>query len=175
MAATIPGDTCRARKVGGKAGAPPVDPARDARYESAVRIPLALALLIGIGGCYDQPTVPRDKPLSCASTADDECPTGYACIANRVCALKICASDLDCPVGLVCPRGSCAQVTLDGGADTGAIGVAPGEGTESPDGGDAGLEAGAADAPVPVDLFTPADAAGPADTAGPADVTGGRE
>jgi hypothetical protein len=85
-----------------------------------VRFPSAALALLALVGCYEQPTVPRDKPLSCASADEAECPTGYVCIANRVCAPRMCASDLECPAGLACARGACALVaTGDGGADAG--------------------------------------------------------
>jgi hypothetical protein len=124
-----------------------------------VRSSLALLLLLGLVGCYDQPTVPRDKPLSCASTDDGECPTGYACIANRVCALRLCVSDLDCPLGLACVHTSCGLPVTDAG-DDGVINVAPGEGSESPDARDTGVEGGVVDALAGVDLFTPIEDAG---------------
>jgi hypothetical protein len=124
-----------------------------------VRSAFALLLVLGLASCYDQPTVPRDKPLSCSSGDDGECPTGYACIANRVCGLRLCASDLDCPVGLACVHTSCGLPVTDGGADS-IIGVAPGEGTETPDAREAGVEAGATDASPGVDLSTPVEDAG---------------
>ena len=140
-------------------GDPSLAPRCGLGYESNVRSPFALLLLLGLVGCYDQPTVPRDKPLSCASTDDGECPTGYACIANRVCALRLCVSDLDCPVGLACVHTSCGLPVTDAGAD-GIIGVAPGAGSESPDALDASAEVGAVDAVAGVDLSTPVEDAG---------------
>jgi hypothetical protein len=131
-------------------------------YESNVRSTFAaivLTLALGFAGCYDQPTVPRDKPLACKSNDEGECPTGYSCIANRVCALRLCGSDLDCPLGLACLGNSCGLPVTDGGGD-GLIVVAPGEGSETPDAREAGVEVGATDALPGIDPLTPADAAG---------------
>jgi hypothetical protein len=88
-----------------------------------VRSLAVFALLLVVAGCYDQPEIPRDKPLSCTSPDESECPTGFVCVANRVCAPRQCMTEADCPVGLVCARSACvvpAPVAADGGVEDGA-------------------------------------------------------
>jgi hypothetical protein len=92
-----------------------------------VRIVLSLAwVLVAAAGCYQQPEIPRDRPLACASSDEGECPAGFVCVAGRVCAPRQCAADPDCPVGLVCSRSACGlpgTAAGDGGvvaADAGA-------------------------------------------------------
>jgi hypothetical protein len=79
---------------------------------------LLLALLAVTPSCYQRPLIPRDQPLSCGSSDPAECPSGFACVENRICAPEECELAEDCPLGLVCGRTGCAMPgALDGGAD----------------------------------------------------------
>ena len=87
---------------------------------------LALALpACLLVACYQVPTVPVDKPLAC-TPSQPQCPAGYGCVGERVCAPKACVTDSDCPTGagLVCEgsRGCNlpSKVVADGGATDGA-------------------------------------------------------
>ncbi len=83
-------------------------------------------------GCYQQPEIPRDKPLSCTADEPGQCPVGFSCIDKRICASQTCLLAEDCPDGLVCGRNGCALPGAgDGGIDGGTLGVPPG----LPDGG----------------------------------------
>jgi hypothetical protein len=65
-------------------------------------------------GCYTQPVIPPDKPLSCSNAdASGECPKGFACIDRRVCAPTSCEDDSHCPAGLVCTGRGCVLPTTD--------------------------------------------------------------
>jgi hypothetical protein len=65
-------------------------------------------------GCYTQPVIPPDKPLSCSNPdAAGECPKGFACIAYRVCAPTSCEDDSHCPAGLVCTGRGCLLPITD--------------------------------------------------------------
>jgi hypothetical protein len=111
--------------------------------------------------CYEQPPIPRDKPLSCSSNAPGECPAGFSCIDNRICASQICELTEDCPEGLVCGRNGCGLPgSGDGGSDgAGPLGLPPDAGFVS----DAGLPPGVGDAGAPVPT---ADAASAVDLGG---------
>jgi hypothetical protein len=102
--------------------------------------------------CYEQPAIPRDKPLACDDPTDEaECPTGFRCVANR-CATLSCDSDDECPIGLVCNmRTGCGLPAPDGGADGGDGGIVIGEPLTPPDAGGGADRAGSTlpDAPVP--------------------------
>jgi hypothetical protein len=76
-----------------------------------------VAVCASVGACYQQPEIPRDKPLACASDEPGECPAGFSCIANRICAPQACMLSEDCPEGLVCGRDGCGLPGADGGAD----------------------------------------------------------
>lgn len=115
-----------------------------------------LLLLTGLGACYQQPEVPRDKPLKCMSADEDECPVGFRCIASGICALINCQTDEDCAEGLICTdRTGCdlpgGDGGTDGGQDGGPGGLLPG-----------GLDGGASlpDAPAPLDTGSIPDAPG---------------
>ena len=98
-------------------------------------------LLFVIGSCYEQPRIPRDKPLTCQSADAGECPEGFQCVpgpqGGGICALEQCIAVTDCPVGLVCSdRLGCVPpgAASDGGADQsllgdGAGGIIPDAGT----------------------------------------------
>jgi hypothetical protein len=85
---------------------------------------LAVALAAA-AGCYDQPGIPAERPLTCTVSAKPEkdCPMGYACMAS-VCAARVCMSAADCPAGFTCGRTGCT-LPPDGGARP-----APGGGAE---------------------------------------------
>jgi hypothetical protein len=97
-----------------------------------------------VAACYQRPTVPRDKPLSCEADASGECPSNTVCIA-KVCASLTCATDQDCPVGLACGKNGCGLPGSDDGgrSSEGGIVIAPGfdgglptlPGTGGPSGG----------------------------------------
>jgi hypothetical protein len=71
-------------------------------------------------GCYQQPKIPPDKPLSCTANEPGQCPTGFACIDKRICAPQSCELTEDCPDGLVCGRSGCVLPGAgDGGVDGG--------------------------------------------------------
>lgn len=133
--------------------------------KGGVLFPRAIAwlpvVLLATTGCYDQPVISRDKPLTCAADVPTECPTGFTCVANRFCAPRSCNSMTNpCPVGLVCAGSRCQLPGSDGGAgevDRGGIVDGPGG-----DGPGADLFA-SADGPA-ADLATPSDA--PADGGG---------
>ena len=91
-------------------------------------------------GCYEQPLVPRDKPLRCdpARVAEDdplECPAGFRCTASGVCALIDCDDDDDCAQGLVCTERTGCDLPVAG--DAGADGGTDGQGGQLPGGTDA--------------------------------------
>jgi hypothetical protein len=71
----------------------------------------ALALL---PACYQQPVIPPDKPLSCTNADAGECPAGFNCVLNRICARRTCANDTDCPAGLSCTGRGCLPASIDG-------------------------------------------------------------
>jgi hypothetical protein len=76
---------------------------------------LVVSALGSLLGCYQQPVIPPDKPLSCAGTdAAGECPKGFACIGNRLCAPISCEDNSSCPAGLVCTGRGCLLPTMDG-------------------------------------------------------------
>ena len=85
------------------------------------RVILLSILAVGAAAaCYQPPRIPRDKPLTCSSADPAECPTGFVCIANKVCAPDSCEDEEDCPDGLVCTRMGCLPPGVDaGGADAG--------------------------------------------------------
>jgi hypothetical protein len=76
---------------------------------------LVVSALGSLLGCYEQPVIPPDKPLSCNNAdADGECPAGFACIGNRVCAPMSCGTDASpCPAGLICTNRGCILPTTD--------------------------------------------------------------
>jgi hypothetical protein len=74
-----------------------------------------------LAGCYQPPEIPRDMPLSCSSNDPAECPAGYVCIGNRICAPDSCQSDEDCPVGLACTRMGCLPPGADAGPGTDGV------------------------------------------------------
>jgi hypothetical protein len=101
--------------------------------------------------CYQQPELSPQRPLRCTSSqAKGECPKGFACIADRVCAPTSCESNADCPQGLACTSRGCV-VPPDGGEGDAAGGLLPGpvDGSALEAGGaEAGFEAAMApDAP----------------------------
>jgi hypothetical protein len=76
---------------------------------------LVASALGSLLGCYEQPVIPPDKPLSCGGTdAAGECPKGFTCIGNRVCAPMSCEDNSSCPAGLVCTGRGCLLPTMDG-------------------------------------------------------------
>jgi hypothetical protein len=87
---------------------------------------LVVTALLTSWACYRQPEIPRDRPLACASEDPEECPSGFVCVQNRVCAPEECETDEACPAGLVCGRMGCLPpgAELDGGADAPAGGGA---------------------------------------------------
>jgi hypothetical protein len=95
-----------------------------------VRVGILSLLLLStaaLAGCYQQPEVPRDKPLRCTSADEAECPSGFRCIASGVCALINCQTDNDCTQGLICTdQTGCDLPDVDGGSagrtDAGAQG-----------------------------------------------------
>ena len=118
----------------------------------------ALLLLVSTLSCYDQPPIPRDRPLGCNSNDAGECPEGFQCVpapgqaGGGICAPEQCADSMDCPAGLVCSeRSGCvpASAAGDGGAGDG--------GTADGGAGDGGLTGLFPDAPTSPDLdsFTP--------------------
>jgi hypothetical protein len=115
---------------------------------------LALLLLstVAVAGCYQQPLVPRDKPLRCTSLDEGDCPAGFRCIASGVCALIDCQTDDDCTQGLVCTdRTGCDLADQDGGSEAGSDVRTDGgaQGGLLPGGADA-LDFGLPDAPLGV-------------------------
>jgi hypothetical protein len=111
--------------------------------------------------CYQQPAIPRDKPLACTGNEDDpdDCPAGFRCVGGRVCANLSCERDEECPVGLVCSeRTGCDLPAADGGAgdarDGGDGGVVIGEPVFDARGADPG------DGPVVTDVPSAFDAPG---------------
>ena len=80
---------------------------------------LLVSSLLITWACYRQPEIPRDRPLSCTSSDPEECPTGFVCVENRICAPAECEASEDCPVGLVCARETCLPpgAVPDGGGD----------------------------------------------------------
>jgi hypothetical protein len=116
---------------------------------------LALLLLstAAAAGCYQQPLVPRDKPLRCTSLDEGDCPAGFRCIASGVCALIDCQTDDDCTQGLVCTdRTGCDLPEQDGGSDGGSDVRTDGgaQGGMLPGGADALDVVGLPDAPLGV-------------------------
>jgi hypothetical protein len=76
----------------------------------------AVALLVS--GCYQQPLISPQRPLRCASSmGKEECPKGYACVADRVCAATSCSQNEDCPMGLTCSSRGCVLPPDGGGGD----------------------------------------------------------
>lgn len=88
-----------------------------------------LRLLIGvlaamIVGCYQQPVIPREKPLACTGRdGGPDCPRGLVCAAARFCSPPNCEGLEDCPLGLVCGGRSTCVLPPDAGA--GADAAAP--------------------------------------------------
>jgi hypothetical protein len=112
-----------------------------------------LALLLfstaAAASCYEQPLVPRDKPLRCTSADEAECPVGFRCIASGICALVDCQTDEDCTQGLICTdRTGC---DLPGAGDGGADGGTDAQGVLLPGGADAVSGGLQPDAPVLLD------------------------
>ncbi len=82
-------------------------------------------LLCLLAGCYKQPAIPRDRPLSCASDDPAECPDGFVCVDDRICAPQECEMNEECPQDLVCGgRAGCVTPgslsEADGGSDAGS-------------------------------------------------------
>jgi hypothetical protein len=108
---------------------------------SKLVVSIVWGALLALGGCYNQPEIPRERPLRCSSNAPGECPTGFLCVGNRICAPTNCRVDTDCPEGLTCgARVGCvplANVTgrLDGGASDGASAGATADGGLDASGG----------------------------------------
>lgn len=108
-----------------------------------MRLALALSLLgIALSGCYDQPRIPKDHPLTCLMSSEPErdCPVGYVCL-GAICAPQSCRVTADCPLGTYCVttnRGGCQLISSDAGGDTvpTPIGPIPGD-PGTGDGGDA--------------------------------------
>ena len=91
---------------------------------------LVLLLFVAAAGvpgaaCYDQPAIPAQHPLPCASDAAGECPTGFSCVAGKVCAPTTCRRSEDCPAGLVCAGRACAFPATDAAPATAADVAAP--------------------------------------------------
>jgi hypothetical protein len=131
-----------------------------------VRVGILYLLLFSAAvavGCYEQPLIPRDKPLRCdpgRTSADDplECPVGFRCIASGVCALIDCNDDDDCTQGLVCTeRTGC---DLPGAGDGGTDGGTEAGGGLLPGGADALNPGPQLDAPVLLDSQPSFDLAG---------------
>jgi hypothetical protein len=83
-----------------------------------VRVVTLLAPLLMLASCYQQPAIPRDKPLACTGNEDDpdDCPAGFRCVAAQVCANRTCTRDEECPIGLVCDeRTGCDLPAPDAG------------------------------------------------------------
>jgi hypothetical protein len=91
---------------------------------------MAAAAMV-LAACYQQPIISPQRPLSCTSSSDKgECPKGFSCVADRVCAPNSCQDNDDCPAGLSCTSRGCV-IASDGGArGDGAIQI-----PELPDGG----------------------------------------
>jgi hypothetical protein len=114
------------------------------------------AIAVGGAACYQQPPIPRDKPLRCSSQQEGECPVGFRCIALGLCANINCASDDDCPRGLVCTERTGCDLAGDAGTDGGDGGdggLLPGGGGDAIGGGGGG--GGGVDAPAPIDFALP--------------------
>jgi hypothetical protein len=113
-------------------------------------------LLVLVAGCYDQPPISRDKPLTCSENKPSECPTGFACVGDRICAPRSCNPMTNpCPVGLVCAGSRC--VFPDGGVPEGGL-----AGSDAGGSGDGGSVVDVAfDFPAVPDLgAAPADGGG---------------
>jgi hypothetical protein len=68
-----------------------------------------------VASCYQQPRLSRDRPLKCTGAdASSDCPVGFSCIAN-VCATRMCRTDLECPMNMVCGTRGCGLPVADGG------------------------------------------------------------
>jgi hypothetical protein len=89
-------------------------------HTARVSVLLGVLIFSAALACYQQPEIPRNKPLACAAPDPAECPAGYVCIANRICAPESCRDEEDCPIGLVCTRTGCLPPGGgDGGIDAG--------------------------------------------------------
>jgi hypothetical protein len=87
---------------------------------------IALASLLCLA-CYEQPTLSPQRPLRCLSSQGvRECPNGFACIADRVCAPVFCERNEDCPSGLSCTGRGCVLLG-DGGEPDAMGGPLPGD------------------------------------------------
>jgi hypothetical protein len=74
-----------------------------------------MIVVVFLAGCYEQPVLSPQRPLSCtSSSAENECPKGYHCVLDRVCAADSCDTNAECPAGLICTSRGCA-VAPDGG------------------------------------------------------------
>jgi hypothetical protein len=125
---------------------------------------LCFALLLAFAGvtvsCYRQPEIPRDRPLSCSSSDPGDCPPGFSCLENRICAPEECELAEDCPIGLVCGRNGCALPgSIDGSDGSAEVGGDAGSDAASNLDGPAGPDAPATpdvpfspDAPASLDL-----------------------
>ena len=80
--------------------------------------PLAIAWVLLISACYQQPVISPQRPLKCApSDTKSECPKGFTCVASGVCAPNSCQKDQDCPLGLTCSNRGCVAAPDGGGGD----------------------------------------------------------
>lgn len=133
---------------------------------------MVLLFSLAAAGCYEQPVVPRDKPVRCGATLP-RCPIGLLCVAD-LCAPETCEEHEDCPLGLFCSaRQTCGPPSdegLDAGGDgglaDGAVGPggpdAPGSDLGTPDALGTGADAppGVVDAPPGIDSPAPIDVGG---------------
>jgi hypothetical protein len=92
---------------------------------------MALVALV-FSACYQQPALSPQRPLGCTSSeAKGECPKGYSCIANQVCAPDSCKRNEDCPAGLACTNRGCVIPPDGGGNDGSRIQIPPEAGVDA--------------------------------------------
>ena len=93
--------------------------------------PLAIAWVLLISACYQQPVISPQRPLRCTpGETRTECPKGLTCVLGGcapgtlltcvptgVCAPNSCQKDQDCPLGLTCSNRGCVAAPDGGGGD----------------------------------------------------------